>query len=350
MTLSKAKHIARKMVMILSAMLMPVLVSCDSFIYDYEGDCDPHYKVRFRFDWNLHFADAFPNEVNLVNLYIINTENGKIVWQKSESGEALKADGYMMDVDGLQPGNYKLIAWCGEGVGPHFTVPQAEHHTGLTCTLSRDHEENHPGGVVRNNLHRLYYGHIESQEFPDEEGVHIITMPLLKNTNEVNVVLQHMSGDPVDKNDYTFTVTGSNGSMDWDNSLIDDETITYYAHTIQSGTAGLDMPETAELKSKAPITHMSACVASHTISRLTTDRKDDVKVTIYNKNNEVILSIPLIQYALLVKGSYSNMDDQEYLDRQDKFDLVFFLDEKDKWMSAYIYINSWKLVLQEHDL
>lgn len=346
MNLSKAKNIARRVAMILSVALMPILTSCDSFIYEYEGDCDPHYKVRFRFDWNLHFADAFPNEVNAVSLYIIDTESGKIVWQKDESGEALKADGYMMDIDGLKPGNYKLIAWCGEGVGPHFSVPRAEHHTELTCTLSREHEENHPGGVVRNNLNRLYYGHIESQEFPDEEGVHIVTMSLLKNTNEVNVVLQHMSGDPVNKDDYTFTVTGPNGTMDWDNSLKDDETITYYAHTINNGTAGIDVPE----DSRAPINHMSACVASHTVSRLTTGQKDDVMVTVYNKMHEPILSIPLIQYALLVKGSYSGMDDQEYLDRQDKFDLVFFLDEKDKWISAYIYINSWKLVLQEHEL
>lgn len=348
MNLSKAKNIAYKIAMILALAVAPALTSCDSFIFDYEGDCDPHYKVRFRFDWNLHFADAFPNEVNAVNLYIIDTESGKVVWQKDESGQALRADGYMMDVEGLQPGTYKLIAWCGEGVGPHFTVPQAEHHTGLTCTLAREHEQDHPGGVVRNDINQLYYGHIEAQEFPDEQGVHIVTVPLLKNTNEVNVVLQHMSGKPVDKDDFTFTVTGANGSMDWDNTLMDDETLTYYAHTTKSGTAGIDTPE--EVKSRAPITAVSACVASHTVSRLTTGQKQDVKVTIYNKDKEQILSIPLIDYALLVKGSYEKMDDQEYLDRQDKYDLVFFLDENNRWMNAYIYINSWKIVIQDKDL
>ncbi len=40
--------------------------SCNSLIYDYEGDCDPHYKARFVFDMNLHWADAFPHEVNAV--------------------------------------------------------------------------------------------------------------------------------------------------------------------------------------------------------------------------------------------------------------------------------------------
>jgi hypothetical protein len=30
--------------------------------------------------------------------------------------------------------------------------------------------------------------------------------------------------------------------------------------------------------------------------------------------------------------------------------MVFFIDERDNWMQAYIYINSWKVVLQSHAL
>lgn len=52
-----------------------------------------------------------------------------------------------------------------------------------------------------------------------------------------------------------------------------------------------------------------------------------------------------------MKGFYNrNMDDQEYLDRQDVYDMVFFLDEGDRWLDTYIYINSWKVVLQNSDL
>lgn len=355
MNRSKVTHIARKFTVALMAVVAMGLNSCDSFIYDYEGDCDPHYKVRFRFDWNLHFADAFPHEVNAVTLYIVDPSSGDIVWQKSESGEALKAEGYLMDVEDLAPGTYNLMAWCGEGVGPHFTVPETGHHTGLTCTMARNHEPGHDGGTVRSDINRLYHGRIDAQEFPDGEGTHIFTVPLIKNTNEVNVVLQHLSGEPVDKDDFTFTITAANGSMDWDNHLLDDETITYYAHTTASGTAGVTWPQgpgdgVETQAARAPITQMSACVASHTISRLCTEQQKDVLVTVYNKKGEKVLSIPLIDYALLVKGSYAKMDDQEYLDRQDKYDLVFFLDEGDRWMSAYIYINSWKLVLQNTDL
>lgn len=63
-----------------------------------------------------------------------------------------------------------------------------------------------------------------------------------------------------------------------------------------------------------------------------------------------IINIPLIDYALLVKGNYqSRMDDQEYLDRQDSYSLVFFLDEKANWQASTIYINSWRVVLSNSD-
>ena len=44
------------------------------------------------------------------------------------------------------------------------------------------------------------------------------------------------------------------------------------------------------------------------------------------------------------------MDDQEYLDRQDEYNLVFFLDADGDWLSSSIIINSWKVVLSETGL
>jgi len=74
-------------------------------------------------------------------------------------------------------------------------------------------------------------------------------------------------------------------------------------------------------------------------------------LTITNGEGEKVLSIPLIDYALLVKGFYNrDMDNQEYLDRQDEFNMTFFLDEDDRWVDSYIIINSWKVVLNNEDL
>ena len=64
-----------------------------------------------------------------------------------------------------------------------------------------------------------------------------------------------------------------------------------------------------------------------------------------------IINIPLIDYALMVKGNYNkSMSDQEYLDRQDSYDLVFFIDENHKWQAASVFINSWRVVLSKTDM
>ena len=64
-----------------------------------------------------------------------------------------------------------------------------------------------------------------------------------------------------------------------------------------------------------------------------------------------VSNIPLIDYALMVKGNYNkSMSDQEYLDRQDSYDLVFFIDENHKWQSASVIINSWRVVLSKADM
>jgi hypothetical protein len=75
-------------------------------------------------------------------------------------------------------------------------------------------------------------------------------------------------------------------------------------------------------------------------------------LSIYNaESGEVVASIPLKDYALLVKGNYNRaMSNQEYLDRQDEYNLTFFLDEFGNWASSRIIINSWNVILQETDL
>ncbi len=324
------------------------LAACsDSFIYDEEGDCDPHYKARFVFDYNMLYADAFSREVNAVTLYLIDPATGNIVWQNSESGDALSADGYLMDID-VAPGTYRLMAWCGEGVGEHFSVPQAEHHTGLKCTLKRAYENDI--AVVRNDIKRLYHGAVRNSDgtltdvvFPDDEGVYTFTIPLVKDTNDVNIVLQNLSGEEIDPEDFTFTLVEANGNLEWDNSMLDGENITYYPHHTSSGSAGLVKPE--DVAGRATISTLSACLAEHTVSRLMQDQKMNIRI--FNKTGKKIVDIPLTDYALMLKTShYADMDNQEFLDRQDKYDVVFFLDEKGSWVHANIQILSWKLVIQ----
>lgn len=323
-------------------LLSMAFTSCDSIIFEGEGDCSVNYEVRFRYDYNMKYADAFAHEVKAVTLYLID-EAGEVVWQRTEEGEALASGNYAMTVT-VPPGTYDLLAWCGTRDKESFVVPETSQYNGLTCTLQRKHDANGEA-YVDEEIDRLFYGWLPDQEFISTEGTYIYTVPLVKNTNDVRVVLQHLSGEPVDKDKFEFFITDNNGSMDWDNAVLPDEKITYYAWHTEQGSAGLDKPDP-----EVNISTFSASIAELTTARLMVGA--DTRLTVKNRENgEIVLSIPLIDYALLVKGFYNqNLDDQEYLDRQDEYDIVFFLDEGNRWVDTFIYINSWKVVLQGSDL
>ena len=322
-----------------------MLYACNSLIYDGEGDCSVNYRVKFRYDYNMKFADAFAHEVNVVTLYLLAAD-GRVVWLRTEQGEALATDGYVMTVD-VEPGKYDLLVWCGTTDKGSFSIPETTVGKELTCTLERQHDAGNKAFVTE-DLDRLFHGWLPEQTFGETEGTYTYTVPLVKNTNNVRVVLQHLSGEAVDKDKFVFTITGTNGSMDWDNTLLPDEPVTFYAWHTDSGEAGMDS-QTEETQT-APRTAFSATIAELTVPRLV--KGQEKRLTVTNKETgKTVFSIPLIDYALLVKGFYNrDMGDQEYLDRQDVYDMMFFLDEGDRWLDAYIYINSWKVVLQNSEL
>ena len=322
-----------------------MLYACDGLIYDGEGDCSVSYRVKFRYDYNMKFADAFAHEVDVVTLYLLDAD-GRVVWQRTEQGEALAADGYAMTVD-VEPGEYGLLAWCGTTDKGSFSIPETTVGKQLTCTLDRQHDAGNKAFVTE-DLDRLFHGWLPEQTFGKTEGTYTYTVPLVKNTNNVRVVLQHISGEAVDKDRFVFTITGTNGSMDWDNTLLPDEPVTFYAWHTDAGEAGMDPGiEAMPIVSRAVF---SAAIAELTVPRLV--KGQELRLTVTDKEmGRTVFSIPLIDYALLVKGFYNrDMDDQEYLDRQDVYDMVFFLDESDRWLDAYIYVNSWKVVLHNSAL
>lgn len=322
-----------------------MLYACDSLIYDDEGDCSVNYRVKFRYDYNMKFADAFAHEVNVVTLYLLDVD-GKVVWQRTEQGESLAADDYAMIID-VEPGEYELLAWCGTTDKGSFSRPATTVGRELTCTLDRQYDAGNKA-FVNEDLDRLFHGRLPEQTFGETEGTYTYTVPLVKNTNNVRVVLQHLSGEAVDKDKFVFTITDTNGSMDWDNTLLPDEPVTFFAWHTDAGEAGIDS-QSEEIQTVFRAI-FSAAIAELTIPRLVKGQKTQLTVT-NKETGKPVFSIPLIDYALLVKGFYNrDMDDQEYLDRQDVYDMVFFLDKGDRWLDAYIYINSWKVVLQNSEL
>ncbi|WP_455497293.1 FimB/Mfa2 family fimbrial subunit [Coprobacter sp.] len=333
-----------------------LITSCNNFVYEDEEDCTVYYRLKFRYDMNLKFADAFAHEVKSVKLYAFDAA-GKLVWQGSEQSEVLASKDYVMIIP-LTPGNYRLVAWCGLGDEKSFCLPDATSsctaenlHCRLTCVSgTSDGSSNEAPPPVRSDkdLEPLFHGMMDV-ELPanDNGGEYTYEMPLTKNTNVFRVVLQHLSGEDINVNDFEFSIEDANGWLAYDNSMLRDLPVDYRPWALYSGEAGVE-------KGRA-VTTVKVAVAELTVNRLFIRDWSKYKkpmLTIRTVNDgKLVVSIPIIDYALMVKGEhYKQMDDQEYLDRADEYNMTFFLDPNKNWISTVIQILSWRVVVNNSDL
>lgn len=352
--MKRLAHIPGLKIWTLLLLLGSSLGSCNVILEEEEEDCTVY--VRFKYDMNMKFADAFQSSVNSVTLYAFD-KNGVLAFQKTEEGELLKQDGYRMSLDGIShrdKAEYDFITWAGEPDNESFTIPLLtvgkSTKEDLYCQLNRKHVSRSDDGmaVVDTDLDALFHGQVNDLVFgraavPAKQDV---VVPLVKNTNVVRIILQHLSGEPVNVDNFSFTITDENGLMNYDNSLMKDEIINYRAWNKEDGYAGLG----EQVEKVEGVTEINVAIAELTVARLMANQRPILTIRNIEKD-ETVLSIPLVDYGLLVKGMYNRaMDDQEYLDRQDEYALTFFLDEGNQWMNSFIYINSWKIVLQDTEL
>lgn len=336
----RTSAILRKLCIPALALLgLGMTLSCER-IFEYEGDCSVTWRVDFRYDMNMKYADAFGHEAEAVTVYAFDQDD-VLVWQKTEHGDTLAAEDYAMTLD-LAPGRYDLIAWATcENAKASFSFPAAEEgkttKQELICELQRQRDSE--GKAFSNSyLGSLMHGCIDDLELTDTEGTHTVQMPMVKNTNDVRIILQHLSGEPVDPEKFTFSITDTNGLLGHDNSLLPCEQISY--NPWRKEAVSTETPTRT-------MTQVSALVAELTLNRLMLG--NEPRVNVFNDKGETVLSIPLIGYALMIKGHYDDMGDQEFLDRQDEFNMTFFLDDDMHWVSSHIFINSWKVVLSDVD-
>jgi hypothetical protein len=325
------------------------LTGCES-IYEDGGECpveETTYAVRFRYDMNLKFADAFNAEVDAVTLLVLD-QNNNLVWKGTEKGEALTNEDYEMTLP-VKPGTYKLLAWCTTNEQNTYNIDVSGRAADYySCSLNGIMDSSEEGQVtaveVEHDLDDLYHGLVSEATFTTEPGEQVVTVPLTKDTNRIRVVLQHMSGEAISADKFSFKITADDAVLDYTNTVEPNHGVVYTPWRVEAASAAIGDDES----DNAGV--LNVVVAEMTVSRLVTT--DSPRLTVTNtETGKVVFSIPIIDYALMVKG-YENeqMTDQEYLDRQDEYNMTFFLDERDRWIDSYIYINSWKVVLQHSSL
>ena len=340
-----------------SLLLTVVLASCNA-VYEDEGDCTIYDNyLAFVYDMNLKWADAFPAEVTSVRVYAFDTD-GQLVWQETRQGAELASGNFRIPLD-LVAGKYHIVAWCGvdNGVEPEkesFEVTsQVTDLNSLNCRLNRvRHDEYGPSSA--SPLFFLYHGAIDIEIPGDNELGRTFTVPLTKNTNNVRIVLQHISGETLSADDFIFRIEDTNGHLHHDNSLLPDEKITYLPYQTFSGSAVVGKDE--DDASSRALVAVTGAIADLHLNRLMEGHRKETKLIIDNKKtSERIAEIPLIDYALLAKDYYEQlyghrMTDQEFLDREDNYVMTLFLDKNLHWLDSSILIHSWRVVHDDADL
>lgn len=324
--------------MLAAAALLPV-TSCDT-VWDNDDDCpiETEYRVKFKYDYNMLYADAFASQVHSVTLYAFDAD-GRLAFQQTDRGDMLAESDYSMLLP-LEPGNYRLVAWAGVEDGNGFTVPQLTESISaiddLTCRINR-YPTTLWGEPIDSvgYLQPLWHGSVETPVLTRAaDRTEYITVPLVKNTNTFRIILQQIAAGPVDASLFEFTVTDENGLMAYDNSLVpNDGTLTYMPYYQAQGSADIEGTPSAD--------QINMAVAELSTGRLMVD--SDVRLTISNRETgETVLSIPLIDY-LEVCRTVANYDMplQEYLDREDTYTMTFFLDTNNAWINTQVIINDW---------
>lgn len=346
------RNVAAKVCM--ASVCLLAMSSCDNWLYEEEGDCSVYYRLKFRYDMNLKWADAFANEVTSIHLYAFD-KSGVLAWQKAEQIVPGTAENYSMLLD-LPAGDYKLLAWCGlQNDGEQdesFSVPEARvgetRMEQLQCALNRQHDES--GAYSNEHLYRLFHGVLDvSLPVNDDGGSYEYTMSLIKNTNHIRVILQHLSGEDVNKDDFIFRIDDENGLMAYDNELLEDENINYRPWDVQNVEAGIGMD------GNRAVSNVKGLVADFTVGRLIETHRKKMILAIDTKDGKKVARIPVMDYALMGKEYYEKeyrypMNERQFLDRLDECVMTLFLDENNNWVSSVIQILSWRVVLSNVDI
>ena len=303
-------------------LLLLVLFSCTS-IDETLPEC--RLYVRFRYDYNMEFSDAFASQVNRVDVFVFD-KDGTFIMKKSEQGETLGGS-YRMPLP-LPAGEYRIAAWAGMSDDFEMPEPVAGKTTLEELTVRMKREES----LVHNKaLNPLWYGGVQAVSFTGRQE-QTETVSLIKDTNKFRFILQKSGpGEELDINDCLFEIRADNGYYDWNNDLLDDDMISYRPYYLEKVE---DVGIVVEMNTMRLLEHKKVY--------LTLTRKSDGKE---------LMRIDLIPYLLLTKMEGHNIPAQEYLDRQSEYAIVFFYNpELLNFLSTKIVINGWTIWLKGEDL
>lgn len=326
----------KKITFALCFSLLGLFSSC---IYENEVDCP--CEVRFVYDYNMEFADAFPSQVNDVMLFIFD-DDGRFISSLQDSGPHLDA-GYRMPLQ-LVPGHYQLVAWAGLLTDTDCYNLNCDLQRGtstvddLMLCLQTEEDE------YDQCLTDVWHGQLADFEVKADAPSYA-TISLVKDVKRFRVLLQDTEGNALSKDDYSFGITTANRMLDHQNEPCECEPLVYRPHTLVEATISNDAAPTRA-------TDLHALVAELNTLRLTDDVP--VRFTVRNEREQQdLFDIDLQKYLNLMKLEvHADMSLQEYLDRESSYQVILIMGHNNAGQEVMmsIQINAWTLVFNQTEL
>ncbi|NDV59195.1 FimB/Mfa2 family fimbrial subunit [Bacteroides sp. 519] len=313
---------------------LTLLIACTWFITSctnlFEDLPECRLFVKFKYDYNMHSVDAFHKQVDKVELYVFD-KDGKFLFKQTEEGSPLATGNYLMEVE-APIGEYKFMAWAGahDSYDIVSLTPGTSTIEELKLKLKRPQSL-----IINKELEPLWYGEIIDVNFTGtKHQTEIIN--LIKDTNKVRFIFQGRTTDwQMNVDDYTYEIIESNGYLDYDNSLLSDDALSYQPYY------------------KEQVEPSAGLVELNTM-RLMANRQAYFKVT-EKATGKIVFDVNLANFLIMLRlEEYKNWSNQEYLDREDSYRVVLFFSEEgsttDSWLAVQIQINGWTHYLQTSEV
>mgnify|MGYP000000147868 CR=1 FL=1 len=309
------------------SMLLPVFTSC---IREYLEECPQEYALRFRYDYNMKFKDLFADQVEDLSVYVFD-KDGKYVRTVTDRGERLRDSEYKLILP-LAPGHYCFVVWAGLDGGcfnPVSLQSGISEENDLSLLLYRNDNGEVP---CDRPLAALWHSRLEAVEVFGPGTLQTDTLNLIKDTNTIRIILQQRDGSLLRASDFDIRIDcpAGNGLLAHDNDLLPDRPLVYRPYALSDGVS-----------ENAP--RLPQVTAGFSVSRLTVG--DAMRLRIGKKaGGGYLIDIPLVDYLLMTQHEQDAriLSDQEYLDRQDVYSILLYLDG-DRWFDSLIIINGWAL-------
>ena len=361
-----------------SAIALTTMSSC---IKEDMDDCPPAIsKVALQFDYtyNVKQADAFAAEVKNINVYAFD-ENGKFFDSYIESREKFET-GHTMEITGLKDGKYTFVCLArdrqvmsrAEDDEMEFSFASLTPGVSTIDDLTERMGKNNGEGIKNDKEFAALYTAKTQVDFQrlnqngNEGTVVTSTLSLMKCTKTYRIVLLPYENDQADFKPENFDVRieGSAAWLDHNGEKVKNEGITYLPYNMErrANYDGAHTEVNEEPVDQALIYDLSSSRMFERQSDRRTVRDgdksiyDDKRIIITDlrdKDHPIELFNHSLPWFLALCGEKvnPNWDDQEYLDREDHYVLMFYVsDKRDYNMITKVNVNGWNVNIKDTEL